>query len=259
MPRFVREKKIKAGRYLDVEIYTYSTEQVRRLPRYKRKKVTPPKIIAENNRNAVKKFIALVNTNFSDGGYRFDVTYEGEAPTPEQAEKCKRKLIYKLKKLYSSHGAAFRYIIVTEGGRDKGDGTYSRIHHHLIVGNEVSRDEVESCWQFGRRSCAHLQINRNEHGLEPLARYLMKHRRGDDEKGKCRWSGSRNLKKPTETVNDNCFTLGEQERLLRAEADGTLRAKLEKRYKGYDVINCAITPNPVTGFLGVSVQLHRRN
>lgn len=255
--RFVREKKTKCGKeYLEVGVYTYTTEQHRRLPRYKRGKVTAPRQFDYNDRKSKKKFVRLVNTNFGAGDYRFDATYMNQ-PTEEEAKKDLDNLLKRMRYLYKKRKQPLRYIIVKEGGvpKKRGEGM-TRLHYHLLISGNVPRDEIEALWDKGRVSCQRLQPRMEENGLEPLALYLMKQSR--DRKYKCRWSGSRNLKQPVETLNDNAYTLGAQERYLKAQSDGKLKERIERRYRGYELIDCYFSVSPVTGWTSVQIKLHKK-
>lgn len=255
--RFVRERKVKQGStYLDVDIYQYSTEQERRLPKIKKRRLSTPKQFAANDKNAKRQFVQLVNTNFGEGDYLFDTTY-ASPPTPEQAKKELNLCINRLKYLYKKRGVEFRYIAVTEGGRAKLNGEFSRIHHHLFISGGVPRDEVEKAWSMGRRKCDTVQILDGENGLEGRARYVLKAQRRPEDANTKRWTGSRNLKKPVETRNDNKYTPKKVAKLIEAHTDGLLKQLVEKWYKGYQCIEYEIKKNPVTWWPEIYIKLKR--
>lgn len=256
--RFVRERKVKQGStYLDVDIYSYSTEQMRRLPKAKRRKLTPPKQFAENDKNAKKSFVQLVNTNFGEEDYLLDLTY-ASTPDPEFAEAELKRCLARLKYLYKKHDVEFRYIAVTEGGRPKQNGEgYTRIHHHLFISGGVPRDEVEKCWSMGRRKCDRVQILDGENGLEARARYVLKAQRRPEDKHAKRWTGSRNLKKPVETRNDNKYTPKKVGKLQEAHTEGKAKELIEKWYKGYVCTDYEIKTNPVTWQPEIYIKLRR--
>lgn len=255
--RFVRERKVKQGStYLDVDIYQYSTEQERRLPKVKKRRLSTPKQFAANDKNAKRQFVQLVNTNFGEEDYIFDATY-AIAPTPEEAEAELKRFLARLKYLYKKRGAVFKYIAVTEGGREKQNGDFSRIHHHLFISGGVPRDEVEKAWSMGRRKCDRVQLLDGENGLEGRARYVLKAQRRPEDANKKRWTGSRNLKKPVETRNDNKYTPKKIAKFIQAHKDGTLKELIEKQYKGYTCTDYEVKRNPVTWWPEIYIKLKR--
>lgn len=255
--RFIRERKVKQGStYLDVDIYQYSTEHERRLPKAKKRRLSTPKQFAANDKNAKRRFIQLVNTNFGVGDYLFDATY-ATAPTPEQAKAELNRCIARLKYLYNKRGVEFRYIAVTEGGRSKSDGGFTRIHHHLFISGGVPRDEVEKTWSSGRRKCDRVQILSGENGLEGRARYVLKAQRRPEDASVKRWTGSRNLKKPVETRNDNKYTEKSAAKFIAAHNDGTFKQLVEKLYKNYECLSYEVHRNPVTWWPEISIKLKR--
>lgn len=267
--RFFREKQIIQGRnFKDVEIISYTTEQERRLPRCKKKAISSLKQIKANDKNSFKHFRWLINTNFSESDYRFDLTYENEPPTLEQAKKNLDNLIRRLKRIYDKRGVVFKYIAVTGGGTPRKDGKgLTRIHHHLIISGSVPRNEIEESWcigrgknkkSLGRRSCQHLQLKENEQGFEALAGYLFQHSK-EREKDEKRWTASTNLKQPVERRDDNKYSAFSVAEFLRAKENGTAKSLIERIYEGYECVEYEMTRNPITFWPEIYLKLRRRN
>lgn len=253
---FEREKKVRCGAdYLSIDVFTCSSFQTRRLKKLRSGKESTPKAIYNNDKQAKKKFIRLINTNFNNNDYRLDLTYS-MIILREQAEKQAAAFIRRLKRLYKKHGKELKYILVTEGGKESRNGKYTRVHHHLIINGGIDRDIIEHIWKQGRTSCAYLQPIKGENGLEKLALYLLKGER--DKKSVCRWSGSRNLKKPTETINDNKNKCGTVARYIEAEKSGNIKQRIENKYKGYTLIEYNISINPVTGWKSIEIKMYRK-
>ena len=84
-----REKKHICGEYLEVDIFPVFEYQ---RGRSKKRKPTSETQKRLNQRNAERKLIRLLNTNFTKKDIRFDLTYneENRPETPEDAQnKCR--------------------------------------------------------------------------------------------------------------------------------------------------------------------------
>ena len=81
-----REKKYICGDYLEVDIYP-----VYKYQRSRSKKAKPTSEVQKklNQRNAERKLIRLLNTNFTKHDIRFDLTYDADhyPSSPEEAQK----------------------------------------------------------------------------------------------------------------------------------------------------------------------------
>lgn len=150
------------------------------------------------NRNeaaAMRKLTWILNENFSPGDFHVTLTYSGKTPGEEEAKKCLRKYLDKLRGIYRKNGQELRYIAVTEY-------SYSRIHHHVIL-NAIDQRLIYGAWKRGRPRYVLLDPNRD---YWRLAAYLVKETRksfGTGRKpGARRWIGSRNLKHPEPVVKE---------------------------------------------------------
>ena len=120
-----------------------------------------------------------------------------------------------------------KYICVTSDTSSK-SGKLVRVHHHIILSCELSREEILSMWNYGRININELQGEKDK--FHKLCEYLKKNTRSGR-----RWISSLNLKKPLRTVpNDNKYTSREIEKLAKAP----LNIKYwERKYPGWTLIN----------------------
>jgi len=170
-----KTKTIVSGPMLECEIYPIwktSKKSIREKVRKESRKAQR----SINNKNAVKRVIRLINTNFGSKDIWMTLTYK-ENPTEDQGRKDIQNYIRRLKRRVED----LKYIYVTESG-DK------RTHHHIIL-NIHDRDMAETLWNKGRTQARLLQPD--DYGLEGMARYITKQKKNNK-----RYACSRNLKKP---------------------------------------------------------------
>lgn len=148
---------------------------------------------AINEKNAIWKLTALLNTNFVPGDLNVLFTY-GADKLPKSREEAKENLL-KLKramrKAYKSAGVEFKYISVVEHPD-------SNLHHHFVV-SEIDIRYLKDVWPHGRVFFEPLYTAT----YERLAEYMIKETKTNfRENGisRKRWESSRNLKKPEITV-----------------------------------------------------------
>lgn len=275
--KFIREKKVRFGEnFLDVDLYEMDDGQITVNKKAKRKHITPPHIIAANDRHSRNNLRQLIVHNFGAGDYYLTPTYAGKSPPLEEAQRQCANFFTRLKRLYSRYGIEFRGIYVTEGGRPKEDGTHTRVHHHIVINGGVPREEIEKCWQ-GRQSkdaetrrgfcnTAVIYTEDGDRGCERIAEYMAKSRTKGQGKGLHRWNGTRNLKRPAETIIDNKFGKRRTEEVLelvraqqavKQEKTEQLRRILESRYDR-ELVDVITTVNPVTGRVYISARFKRK-
>lgn len=205
---FVREKKIFCGKeYIEMDLFEMA--DMRQRGRKERGRRSSIKQIKQNDKNARRYFIQLVNTNFGKQDYCVHCTYDRfhmpatVADAEQQVKNYIRRMQYKRKK---AGLPSVKYIIVTEY-RTKENGTPTRIHHHIIMDGLLDRDSVEMLWRDRRkkgeaqgRPIGVVNVDKlqpDEFGLEALGRYLTKGLTGQK-----RWHPSENLEKPVIRKND---------------------------------------------------------
>ena len=186
------EKKVIAGRTIEIEKYYTSIFHKKGIEREKKELPTREEQKKINSRQAEKKLRYLINTNFGEGDYHLILTYTKDS-RPEAKEEARKNIqvfLRKMRKEYRDRGKEMKYIHVVEVGAR---GSY---HHHLVI-NEIEVKAITKNWPHGRPKINPLD---NTGQYKKLASYLIKYTDrlvGEDGKlqGK-RWDPSRNLKKP---------------------------------------------------------------
>ena len=274
--KYIREKRIRFGDgFLDVDLYEMDDSYEPPEKRAKRKRISPPHILAANERHSRNQLRQLIMHNFGEGDYYLTPTYAGKPPPLEEAQKQIGNFINRLKRLYAKNGTELRAIYVTEGGRPKDDGTYTRVHHHLVINGGIPREEIEKAWQ-GRQdpkaesrrgycNTAVIYTEAGDRGCERIAEYMAKSRTKTIGKGMHRWNSTRNIRRPKEIINDNKFSRKRTEdmtALIRAkqavkqEQTEALRRILERRYDR-ELLDVITSVNPVTGRVYISARFRR--
>lgn len=215
-------KMIKAGKQVEFEIYPEFTRK--EVEKFKAKKVNKAQKNL-NDKNARKRVARLIENNFSKGDYWETLTYTDEN-IPKSMDKALkdmqnyiRRINYRRKK--KGLGTA-KYIYITEWKIEKG-GEGIRCHHHLLIDDGLSMDEMEKTWKLGRRNNVR-RIYPDENGLVGLAQYLTK-----DPKGRKRWKGSQNLKQPTERKSYTVFRNSHIKKIISGQID--TKDFIESKYK----------------------------
>lgn len=223
---FVREKRVEAGPYKHISIYARTLNQelkCKEKGRVRKRPISRPGQLSWNNKKSRKYAAWLIYENFGKDDYYLTFTYSNEQlpKTPDDAIKHQRNTLDKLNRLYKKNDKELKYIWFTSYQFNDDTGYIKRIHHHAIINGGVNRDDVESCWSIGRkrvplgRTQARL-VQPGINGLQELANYLTNQEQWENrqwKKSKKRWSRSRNLKKPTETINDSYWSIRKLEKV----------------------------------------------
>ena len=134
-----REKRIKSGNQLEVEIYPV-TEHGHRYDR--KRKLSRPEQQALNEKNAIKTFIRLVNTNFVSGDIVITLEYNKDK-RPSGYNQIKRDVqnyIRRIKYYRNKHDLPiikYVYVIELQG--------VDHWHCHMIM-SKIAREVAESLW-----------------------------------------------------------------------------------------------------------------
>lgn len=250
-----REKQIICGNdYKEVDIIKAFTNKKMR-GRGKRKEATAPKQKKLNDKNSRRYFLQLINSNFEDfKDWLLHLTYDNEhfPHSVEEAERTVRNFIRRLNYLCKKKGVPnCKYICVTSDTSTK-TGKLVRVHHHIILSCELSRAEILSLWNYGRKNLNEIQGEGDK--FSKLCEYLRKNTRGGR-----RWTSSINLKKPMQTVpNDFKYSAREIEKIAKAPLD---KAYWERKYKGWELIQAddayEATYNEITGW-SIYLKLRRK-
>lgn len=252
--KYIREKKIYCGDYLEVDIIPRArTEIVQKGKRHKKKKLSAPKQKNLNEKNARRYFIQLANTNFDKNDLHVSTTYsDDELPkTIEDAEREIKNYLRRVDYRRKKEGLdPLKYLLVTEYQTEGIGETPIRIHHHIMMNGGLDRDVVESLWSRrkkkgvkNKKSIGFVNTDRlqpDEYGIEALSRYLMK-----NPKGKKRWSSSKNLERPESRNNDHKYTKRQVEKAAKNSED---RTYWEKQYPGYWLTEFTPVYNDLTGW-----------
>lgn len=245
-----RTKRIVCGEYLELESFPVWVWQ-REATRAKRVKPTDAAQRAQNRKNAQKRLIRLMNTNFTEEDLFLTLTYNGDQPaTMEAAKKDMQAYIRRVKRWRDKQGLPeLRYIYTVEC---EGEGRRARVHHHIVMSG-MDRDEAERLWGLGRANSSRLQPD--EYGLEGLARYFCK-TQGTRAPGERIYSCSRNLAKPHVTCSDQKLSRRAIARGVDNEA--ALRELIERREPDYIVNDITIRRSDIVAGAYVSVRMRRR-
>lgn len=223
-----RTRTITCGKMVECEIYPIwkRRSEVQKA----REAVTSEAQKNINDRNAKKRLIRKLNTNFDDNDIACHLTYAGEAPDLEQAKKDIQNYIRRIRDYRKKNNMPeLKYIYVIEYDDGQSGNKAKRIHQHVVMSG-MDRDIAEKLWTKGRANCDRLQPD--EYGLEALARYMTK-----DPKGYKRWAGSKNLAEFTkESVADHKITVRKIERIATQfeEEAGKIFAK---EFPGCNLLN----------------------
>ena len=190
------KKTYKAG--ITIEVHkSYSARYGKNIPRGNRESRTSEAVKRYNEKMAWRKLTREINANFMPGDLFLTCTYQKSArPDPQRAKKNMENFLDRLRRRFKRAGMEFKYILVNAYGKRGG------IHHHLII-PAIAYPVVAACWPHGAVRFEALYPNGE---YSSLAWYLIKQSHlspsGEESIPGNRWSGSRNLIKPVEKVEE---------------------------------------------------------
>lgn len=245
-------KTIISGDMLEAEIYPVY-EKRNEIPRREKEKESKDSQNNLNDKNARKRFIRVVNTNFGKEDLLITLTYVDKyLPTQKQAKRDVQNYIRRLKNYRKKHGLTelqYVYVIEYVDEEEQHKSKKIRVHHHILI-NKMDRDVAENLWKRGRVEARRLQPD--DFGLEGMARYLLK-----DPKGK-RWYGSRNLKEPK--VYKSVTKLSKRKAGQMVLNQDELPGMFEKIYSGtYRFNDCQTYLSDITGGFYLYCRMRRRD
>lgn len=158
-----------------------------------RRKRTPEDIERQNKANREKKVQRLILANFHEGDWHLILKYKKEM-RPESLAEAKnqvQKFLADMRKVYKKAGHQFKYIYVTERGKQ------GACHHHLIIEDIAepclnTKKMVMKFWEYGSKAFIPLY---EDGEFEDLAEYIVKKETKEEAEG-CTYSRSRNLVVP---------------------------------------------------------------
>lgn len=221
--------------YIEIDLFPFCDLKYKP-SRSGRQKVTTPKQKNLNDKKARRYFRLLAKSNFGSKDIHLTLSYsdDNKPDTPEAGERLLRNYLRRLKRLYKANGKELKYIYVTEVS-SKG-----RVHHHLLINNGVDRDAVEKAWGLGWANSKRIQVEQG--GIEALVCYLSK-----DPKGHKRYTSSRNLIKPLESVSDTKTSRKKFLQLtLWPEDCEDMQKHFEKEHPEYKLISVEKYYNAIT-------------
>lgn len=241
-----REKIYVCGNYLEAEYFPILESEAKKA-RSKKMKETTKKMKNLNDKNRVNNTIRLANTNFTDNDLFVTLSYTEET-LPKNLEEAKKKLSNFLKRLrrrLKKEGLPqLKYIATIQYGKKTG-----KIHHHLIMNGDLSRDVVEELWKKSEKGrCNTQKLQFDEFGIEGLVRYMLR-----GAVGYKKVTRSKNLIQPKPIIND--FKYSKRKIYDLANSQGGV--ELEKEFKGYKVTKFDSVVNQVLDVAYISVKMKR--
>ena len=240
-----REKKHFCGEYLEVDIFPVFERQ---RGRSKKRKPTSETMKKLNQRNAERKLIRLLNTNFTKEDIRFDLTYDSNhcPDSPEDAQREMQNFLRRVKRYRAKNGLPeLKYIAVTEVGSKGG-----RVHHHIVMSGGISINTLAEIWGRGYTTAKPLQFD--EQGLAGIAVYLLK---AEPVLSK-RWSASRNLEQPKVSERDGRLPKYKVKEWHDSGYDN--RSEIEKAYEGYSLSEVKPYYNEINGGYYLTVLMYKK-
>lgn len=161
-----REKKHCCGEYLEIDIFPVFEHQRGREKNENRQR----RYKNSNQRNAERKLIRLLNTNFTKKDIRFDLTYDNDnyPSLPKDAQREMQNFIRRVKRYRKKQGLPeLKYVAVTEIGKKSG-----RLHHHIVMSGGIDIIDLAEIWGKGYTTAKPLQFDK--YGIVGIAKYLIK-------------------------------------------------------------------------------------
>ena len=216
------------------------------IPAAGKRKPTKEEMQNLNDKNARKKVIRMLNTNFGKG-YWITHDYENRflPESMEEALKDIQNYFRRVNRLLKKKGMErAKYLYVTEWEED------IRCHHHLVIDCGLTMDELNRLWTKGKRSELR-PIDYDENGLTGMANYITKKPRG-----KRRWNTSKgNLKQPT--IRKNHSTFKRKHARAMKEDFSAIERMLRQEYKGYVFKDAQVFINQVNAGIYIYAQLRK--
>lgn len=257
-------KTIQSGNLFEVEIFPHFSSK--NLPKgIIRKGETKQSQRNLNDANSRKKLRRIVHHNFGPGDYWCTFTFsEEELPKGFSELAGKRKLFFeKINRLRKNKGLEgnARYVYVEEEGEY---GT-ERFHLHIIMDSELTKEEVESKWTWGRVNIRTINYH-GDRSMMGLCKYICK----DPEtykktafriKGKRKWGRSKgNLTEPIPSYDRSFNKFNKKKVNQLARNQNSIEEVMENTYPNYYFKEAELKYNEETGLFYIYVLMHdKRN
>ena len=237
-------KKNTRADYIQVSYFNFSEGA---LPGWAPRKYreSTPKQKRLNAKKAKRYFEALVEANFK--GNRDLVVHptfsEDNYPeSEEQAHKLVKNWIARLNYRRKKLGLPdCKYIIFFERS------PRGRMHFHVLMDGQLSREEVENKWQLGYCNADRLRSD-PKIGLQKIISYLSKGGETDEKNSK-RWISSKGLIKPWVSCSKNTKISRKRFEVLKSipEDSELLRVTIERDNPGYELQDVERSVSEETG------------
>lgn len=252
-----REKRIKSGKILEVQLYPVTDNGRRRDCKHRLTSEAQKRI---NHKNKIKKLQRLIEANFKENeDYYLTLTYrDDEAPRDYAAVHRNVKNYFdRLRRIRVKAGLPelkYIYVIECTGGKR------SHLHWniHIIINGGIDRLTIKKLWKYGDYNKVE-ELVMNENGFEALAKYFTKEYNNELlPKNRKLYNPSRNLIKPTETINDNPHIARTCSGIARIAKERVNDFEYwERKYKGYRFIACEPKYNEFNGWWYIFVRMCR--
>lgn len=190
----------------------------------------------------------LADANFGPEDISLTLTFAGDAPGYQEAQKMIRNFLSRVRRARKRAGLPeMKYLYSIE---DENDGRKKRIHCHMLISGGIGRSELEEIWGKGYANADRLQPD--GHGLEGIARYITK-----QQKNRRKWCGSRNLKKPVEDKRDAKIA-NARVKILAYDYRNEAKGVMEKLYPKYQFIDCDVRYSDIVDGVYIRCLMRRR-
>jgi len=217
--------------------------------RAKKTEMTVPAMKALNDKHSREAFELVVTNNFFARDLMLTLTFPFDLTEKERMGEL-NCFIRRLRNRYTKNGLELRYVYVSEYGEEEG-----KLHFHIIVNGALKFDEIQKLWKKSRKlkglGNVHVEnLKIDEHGLIALSYYLEKQWK-TAVPYKRKWSGSRNLERPVESIDDDLVSIEDYQKICESTCPADLKKIVEKLFGDYQLLNYDIgfekLYNEVTG------------
>lgn len=225
-----------AGDTLVAEIYpTWGREQ-RGKARAAKKNQTADRVQRYNEQRAKFNLMLMLDANFTEKDLSLTLTYT-DAPKEAEAARDVKNFLERIRTARRRQGLPeLKYVYALE---DQRDGKEKQLHCHIVMSGGLKREDVEAIWKQGKAARGYANCDRlqpDNEGLRRLAFYIYEQNRGKErEKGKRRYSCSKNLAKPKTRSSMSRVTKGKVRKLAR-DFNAVAPSIMEKVYPGYEFV-----------------------
>lgn len=266
-----------AGERLEAELFpVYGRAKMGKI-RAAKKNQTKEAQEKANHARSIRREIMLAEANFTSRDYFLHLTYKGEEPSFDRAEKDVRNFLNRVKYLRKKRRLSdLKYIAVIEDGEGK-----KRIHAHMLITGGIHRDELERIWNSSTVNGGgkiKAELLDTENGLEGAIVYMAKelwakgYRNNPDEDEidgiarymvnhvtkKRSWRNSRNLTPPDVSNSKSKFS-NRKVKLVARDFKVMAKEIMERTYPGYRFISCAVYYSDVTDGVYIRTVMRKKN